>query len=420
MRYIEFLTTLLLCLCIFPIALKAEEIITWDKCVEEAKENHPLLVSAEEKLNQTRADKSITLSNILPQINTDLSERTSKTNDADKTNKYSYSITGRQLLFDGFKSFYDIAQSDKDLRASFFNYQKVSSDIRLSLRYAFVELLRAQELLSITEDIAKRRRQDLELVELRYEAGREHKGALLTAEANLVQAEFEVVQARRNISVAQRRLTKELGRTKLAPIIVKGDFEVKYSPAQKPDFEILAETTPFLQELISQKEASRYGLKSARADFFPEIYASGSAGRTDTSWPPEKDEWSAGVSLSFPLFEGGSRIARVSKAKAILEQAQADERSGRDSVVLTLEETWTDLQDAVDEVKVQVRFLEATRERAKIAQAQYSTGLLYFDNWIIIEDELVKSKKSYLTTQINALLAEADWIKAKGGTLEEE
>ena len=398
----------------------AEEVLTWDDCVKETKQNHPDLISAHEELNQAKANKAITGSNFLPQISSGLSGKTSKTTARVTTDTYSYDITGKQLLFDGFKTSYDIASAKENIKSAQYSYEVTSSNVRLRLRTAFVELLRVQDLLNITEDIAKRRNKNVELVKLRYEAGREHKGSLLTAQANLAQAEFEVAQAKRNSSLARRRLTKELGRTQLKPVRVKGNFKIKYPNREKPDFERLSESNPFLQELIAKKEAARFGLKSAKADFFPEVYANASTGRTDSHWPPRKEEWSAGASLSFPIFEGGSRIAEVSKTKAALNQAQADERSGRDGVILTLEETWKELQDAIDEVEVQQKFLEAAQERAKITQAQYSTGLISFDNWTIIEDDLVKAKKSFLDTQANALVAEARWIQAKGGILDVE
>ena len=76
------------------------------------------------------------------------------------------------------------------------------------------------------------------------------------------------------------------------------------------------------------------------------------------------------------------------------------------------------MQDAIESVDVQLKSLDAAQERSKIAQAQYSTGFINFDNWIIIENDLVSAKKSYLQAQANALLAEANWIQAKGETLE--
>ncbi len=403
-----------------PLDKEAPLEITWEECLRQARQNHPDIIAELEKVKQAGANKAIAVSGVLPQISTSLSERTSETSTKDKSDTYSYSISGSQLLFDGFKTSYDIASASEDIKSARYSLAVTSSNVRLRLRTAFVRLLRAQALLNITEDIAGRRRKNLELVELRYEAGREHRGSLLTAQADLAEASFEVTQAGRNIDLAQRQLTKELGRTHLIPIKAKGDLKIKDSLREKPDFERLSESIPFLKELIARKEAARFDLESAKADFFPEVYANASAGRSDSNWPPDKDEWSVGASLSFPLFEGGSRIARVSKSKSAFNQAEADKRSGRDSLILTLEETWIDLQDAIDKLIVQQKFLEASKERARIAQAQYSTGLISFDNWIIIEDDLVRDKKSLLDAQANLLIAEANWIQAKGGTLDDQ
>ena len=394
-------------------------VLTWQDCVKEAAENHPDLISAREKLNKSIASKAITKSSNLPQISGDLSGRTSKKEGEDETEGYSYGISGRQLLFDGFKTANDIAAASEEVKSARFSYQVTSSNIRLNLRNAFVELLRAQELLQITEDIVRRRKQNLDLVKLRYEAGREHKGAVLTAQANLAQAEFEATQARRNISLAQRKLIKELGWTKKVPIEVRGDFEVTY-PAEAPDFESMAEDVPSVRQLIAQKDAVKFGLKSVKADFSPQVYASASAGRNASDWPPDEDEWSVGLSLSLPIFEGGSRMAKVSSARAELVRAEAEERSGRDSVILALEEAFKDLEDSVDNVEVKKKFLDAAQERAKIAYAQYSQGYISFDDWTIIEDDLVSVRKSFLSARAQALIAEGSWIKAKGGVLEYE
>jgi outer membrane protein TolC len=396
---------------------RAEEILSWEDCLREAKENHPDLISAEEGLNQAKANKAIAKSGSLPQISSSLSGRTSESTDT-KSDAYSYDISGRQLLFDGFKNIYDISSAGEGVKSAQYNYATASSNVRLNLRGAFVGLLKAQELLSITEDIAARREDNVELVRLRYEAGREHKGSLLSAEANFAQAEFEVNQAERNIDLTQRQLTKELGRGKLTPIKVRGDFEVKYSDSGRPDFENLAHNNPFLLELSARKEAARFNLKSAKAEFFPEVYAAGSAGRSGSDWLPDNDAWSAGLTLSFPIFEGASRIAGVSKSKAALSRAEADERSTRDSVIFSLEEAWKEWQDAIDKVSVEKKFLEAAEERAKITQAQYSIGLISFDDWSIIEDNLVSVKKSFLNAKADALVREANWIGAKGGTLD--
>jgi outer membrane protein TolC len=419
-RYILSLALVFFCSCCLLHGVEAEEVLTWEDCVNEARKNHPDLLSAQAIIHQAKANKSITISNILPQISTELSERTSYSDALTTTDTYSYGITAQQLLFDGLKTPYEITAAAKELKAAQYNYDVTSSDIRLRLRTAFVELLKAQQFLNLTEDIYSRRSQNADLVRLLYEGGREHRGSLLTAQANLAQAEFDVTQAERNITVAQRRLNKELGREESKPIRVTGNFEDTNAKRERPMFETLAAITPSLESLVAAREAARFNVKAAQANFFPQLYANASAGRTDSDWPPVQDEWAVGVTLTFPLFEGGRRWAEVSKARAILSQAQADEKSNRDSIALTLEQTWTTWQNAIDTVAVQKNFLQAYEERSRIARAQYENGLISFDNWTIIEDDLVRVKKTFLEAQASTFIAEAEWIQAQGGTLEYE
>ena len=112
------------------------------------------------------------------------------------------------------------------------------------------------------------------------------------------------------------------------------------------------------------------------------------------------------------------RVIYVSAIRNVLSQAKADERSTKDGVVVALSRMWAALQDAIENVDVQNKFLKATQERAAIAAAQYSLGMIQFDSWTIIEDGLVNAKKSFLNSQAEALFAEADWIYAKGDVLE--
>ena len=416
-QYVRFVIIFSLLFAGFLSCVRAEDVLTWQDCVKEAAENHPDLISAEEGVKESRASKAITLSSLLPQIEGSLGASTASASGV-TTDTYTHGVSATQLLFDGFKTYDNVRAAVENIKAAQYAYRFTSSEVRLSLRTAFINLLRAQELLNITEEIFKIRRGNFELITLRYESGLEHKGALLTAQANLAQAQFEIVQAKRALEVAQRRLVKEMGRTEASPLRAEGVFQVNDAALEKPDFEALARNNPSLGKLIAQKNAASFGIKAARADFFPQL--SGRAGRDKSGqhWPPGGNSWDAGLSLSFPLFEGGLRLAEVDKAKAIFNQARENERSSKDSIIVALEQTWAALQDAIETVEVQKKFLEASEERGKIAEAQYSLGLIQFDNWTIIEDDLVSTKKAFLDAQANALLAEASWVQEKGETLE--
>jgi outer membrane protein TolC len=241
---------------------------------------------------------------------------------------------------------------------------------------------------------------------------------LLTAEANLAQANFELSQAKRDIELAQRQLTKEMGRKEFKPMNVEEDFKVVESQKEKPDFGSLAQSHPSLLQLTAQKNAAGFSLRSAYGNFFPTLSGQAGADKTGAHWAPQDSQWDLGLVLSLPIFEGGLRTAQVAQAKALYNQLAANERSTRDGIIVSLSGAWVSLQDAQETVDVQNKQLAAAIERSKIAEAEYSTGFITYDNWTIIEDNLVRAKTDYLNSQINALLAEANWIQAKGEVLE--
>ena len=397
------------------------EVMAWKACVQEAKRYNPDLVSAMEVIAQSKANRSIKASPLFPQVNASMNDQRAGVSGLDTTNAHGMQLSGKQLFFDGFKTVFNVERADNEITAARYSYVVTSSQVRLSLRNAFADLLSSQELLNITRDIEQRRRQNADLVRLRYEAGREHRGSFLLAQADLAQAEYDVEQAERAILLGQRRLSKVMGRTHLIPVIAEGAFDVVDRVSARPDFENVADSNPFLQKLIALTDAARYGLRSAKADFFPQVFGNIQAGKAAVdNWPPNKNEWSLGLNVSYPLFTGRNRISEVYRTRAVLNQAVADQKSGRDGVILTLEKTWTDLQDALEVVGVQQKYLIAGEERAKIGRAQYSIGLINFDDWTIIEDNLVRAQKSFLVAEAASLVAEANWIQALGGTLESE
>lgn len=146
----------------------------------------------------------------------------------------------------------------------------------------------------------------------------------------------------------------------------------------------------------------------------------GGVAKDDDHWPPGETETSAGVKVSSPLFQGGAKVWQLYQAQSVHRELKQVECSTKDGIVLVLEQKWAGLQDVIENVYVRKDYIAAADERAKIAQQQYSVGLISFDNWTIIEDDLVRNKKAFLTAQADALLAEAHWILSKGETLEYE
>lgn len=397
--------------------------MTWDDCVAHAKAHHPDLVAAQEAIKQAEAQEQVAASSLFPQIGASLSDKTSQpiaSSNQSQTDSYSYSLSGSQLLFDGSKTSSNRYAARAQVTVAQQQYRNISSDVLLRLRTAFIQVMDAQERITLTETIKKRRAQNKEIVALQYNIGREHKGALMSAEADLARAESDVRKAKRQYVLAYEQLAKELGIVVSSTDTVKEDDLPVIDAQSTPLFSEYRDKHPSVTLRRMQQEAAQYSLAAAKADFFPLVSANASVGGASSQWQNPNHNWSLGINASLPLFDGKQRTSRIHDRAAALQAAQENLESTRRSVLYTLQQQWTSVLDAWDTLSVQKKYLAAATERATIAQAQYSTGLISFDNWTIIENDLVNAKKSLLDARTNAFIAEAKWKQAMGGILDEE
>jgi len=409
---------------LFYPGVKAQDqnVLTWKDCLVFASQNHPDLISAEEAVKQKEAAKSIAASGLLPQISADATATRSRAGAlAGKTgtnDNYTYGVSAQQLLFDGFTKINNTKSAAFGVKSALEQFKFTSSQVRLNLRTAFIDLLKAQEMVKTTQEIVDLRKQEVDLITIRYQSGLEHRGALLTTQANFAQADFELAQAKRDLRLFQRELSVAMGWDDFKPLVASGDMAMAGDDPNMPDFDALVKTQPQFLAAIAKSNGAGYDVKAAYGDFAPQISAGAAYDKNGTNWPPAQTGWNTGVSLNLPLFEGGLRHAQVNQAKAAELQAMADEHSMRNSLVFGLEKAWANWRDGVEMVTVSAKVLEAADQRREIAEEQYSIGSVAYDNYIIIVNDFVNAKKADLSAKANALYTQANWVYAKGETLE--
>ncbi len=403
-----------------PLAAQEAQItakwsLTLDECLLETYNNNPDLNAARESIKSALADKRGAISAYLPQVSVNMDNTVAKTPHVKHTYDTDYELSGSQLIFDSFKTPANILSQSQLLEAARQFYAAASADILLELRSNFVELLRTQRLIQITEEIAERRQINVNLVDLRYQGGRENRGALLRAQANLAQAKFEIEQAKRGLRVNQRRLNQTLGRREFTPLVAQGNFDIKPIEDEiKPDE--LAAKHPGLLQAAASRKSERWTVVSKWAEFFPtlDLSVSQQLSAPDRWRAVNGHSWSILATVRQPLFEGGEKVFALSKAKADYEKAIDDEQGAFNDVVINIEDQWARAIDAIAQVDVRKLFLDAAMLRAEVSSAQYASGTELFEDWNQIEDELSSARKAYLDAQRDALIAIARWIQRQG------
>lgn len=416
MRPLRLVAPAVVCLLSSVVIAQAAP-LTLDAIIAEAASTNPDLAAARERVRVAELSKQASVSPFLPDVSVGASYQRSggDTNgvNTSATDAYAVNATARENLFAGGVDYATYRRRQAELDAATANLDAVRATISSNAKTAFARLLYAQKQVDLTLSIQTRRDENVRLVELAYEAGRENKGSYLSAQANAREAQFEVAQARRALRVAQRQVLQVMGRSAFENVVATGTLAA-IPPAGNLDLDAIAEQVPAVRAALASRQQAQYDVAIARGQFFPSLEASGNTGKAGSTWPPDNDRWSAGLSVTLPIFQGGRDFNELRSAKAAMRQSGDQSRSALEQAQVDLETAYAGLIDATDHVDVQKEFVHAATVRAEIARSQYTAGLVSYQDWDLIESDLITAQKSNLTFLRDSVIAEADWERTQG------
>ncbi len=398
-----------------PARADALSSLSWDEARELAAQSNPTLLAGREALEQARFAYQTARATYWPTVSgsAGYTRSDSDSREDGPSDSTAVGLSANYNLFSGFADRARVEQAEAALNSARADWLGTQSDVSATLRRAFLRLLYAQQRVELAKSIAARREQNLDLVQLRFDSGSENRGSLLRTKAVTSQAQAEVEQASRSIAVQQRELANALGQSATDSWIAQGDWSHPASETD-PSWNDLMRATPSVRAAQANLDASKAAVAIARGSIYPSLALRAGIDRSGEDWPPDSEAWSVGATLSVPLFTGGQNINQLSSAQAQLRQKEAQLHTAEQTALLDLESAWTSLRNAQQTRDIQAAFLEAAEVRAEIAREQYANGLLTFQNWDQIEDELTQSQQALLTSDRDAAIAAAEWDRARG------
>jgi outer membrane protein len=392
--------------------------LTWQDCVRLAIRENPDLQASREAVINSDAVRMGAYSALYPQISLSFGDTRGYAG-ANLYSPYVYSTAYSeqaslvQTIFNGFLTKGNIDQARAQLNLAFANLNGEKATVSYNLKSAFAQLLYAQKLIKISSNVIEIRQGNARLVKLLYEGGSEDKGDMQLSQANLDQALYNLDQAVRTRDLSGIQLGVYIGRSLPTPVLAEGELWTDVLPVT-PDFNKLAILTPSYFTHRAQVDAAAAGVTIANSGWYPNVTADLAATRSDSQFPLKNEGWSAGFSVSYPIFEGGATYFDVKAAHASLRQALDNLRSGTNDAALTLAQMFKNMVDAEDNVRIQKELLDATALRYRIAEADYRNGLMSFEDFNTITDDYVGQQQTLLSAQLNAVISEASWEEARG------
>ncbi len=400
-------------------AVALSVVLSWSDCVRLALDANPDLSAAKSSAASARYTRNAAYNGLLPRASLSNSWRDgSGVSDA---SDWSASANVSLDLFD-LGRIASIRGAAANLSRAEAAQRQTSASVRFRLHKAWAGLLFAQEDVNVARSVLDLREQAAELVSLRYDSGRESKGNMLRTQAQLLEARASVAQSERDLRAAKRELAALLAVEDASVLTATGTFggaEPVPEPQQLASF---AAARPDIAVRQADLRAAEASLAQARADFWPSLSASYSRSVTGgTEFPDGPRSWSAGLTLSLPIFGGGPLGTFYSEraSRAGLDRARAELKAARLAALDELETAWSSWAAAADQIRVREALRTAARQRSEEADVRYANGLMTFENWETVVSDRVQTENSVLASLRAVEDAAAGWDLAVGRPLEE-
>ena len=246
-------------------------------------------------------------------------------------------------------------------------------------------------------------------VKSKYENGMVSEFQLLQAEVRWKNAIPDTAKAKRDYELALNNLKTLAGipvSDKIRPV---GSMEDYPGLPDEVDLEVVLAKRPDYSALVMEEKLRETNVKANRSAYYPSLNGTltGAYSSQSDEWrfDQENTVWSASMSLSVPIFLGGSTRARVQQAKIDLEKSRIRMEQARDDIYNELANTHLWLKEAWGRIASAEATLTSAKRAFNIAETTTRSGLT-------TQLELKDARLGLDQAQLNRLFAIYDYLAA--------
>ncbi len=280
----------------------------------------------------------------------------------------------RQLLYDGGTRAKGNAAREA-MAARQFGLDATRTDIVYRVTESYYRVLEARTLGQAAQEALTRAREFEALTGALFSAGKVTRLDLLKASGARLDAETALTRAQELETARHALLVAAIGR-EMPDFRVEGELPNEALPpvAEQAALAEALARNPELRQLQRQIVQAELSLKAARGVRYPTISVQGGYGNRARDISGNAYEWTAGIFLDLPLFDGGSIGAGIAKAEAALIEWREAERAGRIDLEAQLRQAVSAWRMARADATSAAARIETGRESARTAEGLYRAG----------------------------------------------
>ncbi|HUI92279.1 MAG TPA: TolC family protein [Chitinivibrionales bacterium] len=391
--------------------------------IELAKKQNPQMRIANAEVASNIASLHSTRSRLLPQVNGQASAGRSMAQVSPPfsgvvyDNNYSAGISGQQLLWDFGKSYFATRAGSTLIAAAREDAISSLQSVVLNAKTAYFNYLLSQMLLATALDALSQAQAHLDQAKILFEIGKQPKYTVTAAEATVANATVSVITAKNGLRLAKVQMEVAAG-VGLGDSLELTDSLVALEPdiTRERAHAIAGDSLPQLVSLRARLEAARLQLISAKTALFPSLNATAGAGygSRDVYASDWNQNWSVGVNLSVPIFEGGFLVASVETAKASYDQAKATLDENVQNALSAVDQAYYSKAEAAERIIATQKLIESSQQSLQLAQERFAAGAAASLEVTDAEVTLANAKSSHAQALYDYRTGHAKLLAAMG------
>lgn len=321
----------------------------------------------------------------------------------------------------GGREFTSLKISDENLRKNRYDVDTIKEDYLLAVALSYYSVLKAEKNLDIAEANVDRLTTYRSAADKRFRIGEVTRTLLFRAEAELSGALSDRTLAKNSLDLAMTQLKRIVG--------IADEIELKKEPVASRDILPLdvylataLDERSDLKGLDIQKRAAARQVLYAAAAHWPSLLISGIYSGTDQAPAAStinRESVYAGVSLNFPIFEGGLRLAEVKEARSKEKQSGYIYEDLRRTIEIEVRAAYLDLTAQRTTIKFLEDQLVYAREHYRAVSRQFEFGLTSSIDVMDANTLLVSAERKASDAAYNYQMAFMRMKKATGILLKE-
>lgn len=329
-------------------------------------------------------------------------------------------LSFRQLIWDGSITYYDIQRNKAEAEAQRYQLLSDSQDTALSATEAYLNVLRSQDILELSQANVKVHQKMFKEISRRTQSGIGSTADLAQIEGRLARSNTNLLAARSNLDDTITAFVRVIG--EYPKDLVKPEVDNLYLP-ESLDLALdqAKKNNPVVQVAANDIEAAQQKYQQAKGNFYPSFTLEGSQqwGEEVGGTAGDNDEFKAMVKMRYNLFNGNGDLAKsrdaayqLNKSKEIRDRAfQMLEQSTRLS--------WSAMELANQQNQYLQQHVDASAKTVMAYEKQFKIGQRTLLDVLNTENELFEARKSYLQAHYDGILAKYRVLNATGQLLAE-